>query len=342
MRRPRYAVIEAPSVLGLFPGGVERLPEALLAAGLADRLGRAARGPGRAAAVRRPPGPGDPPAQPWRDRGRSREISPTPWRPSSTPASSPSCSVATAPSCSAVCWRCGVATATACSFSTAMPTSTSPKRSRTAKLPRWSWRWRPVVDRRSCPTSTAAVHWCATPTSWSSADETAARPRPTAAGAWKTPTSGWSTSTRSVRTDAPTGRRPSARHLSRPELSGFWMHLDADVLDDDLMPAVDYRIPGGLVLGRAGRDAEHAPGVGPVAWAQRHHLQPRSRSGRHHRPLLRRRPRAGSRPELRLVSRWRRAEEGRLAEDAGRPPRRRARSGHPAAPSPASPAARMG
>ena len=38
----------------------------------------------------------------------------------------------------------------------------------------------------------------------------------------------------------------SARHLSRPELSGFWMHLDADVLDDDLMPAVDYRIPGGL------------------------------------------------------------------------------------------------
>jgi arginase len=35
----RYAVIEAPSVLGLFPGGVERLPAALLAAGLADALG---------------------------------------------------------------------------------------------------------------------------------------------------------------------------------------------------------------------------------------------------------------------------------------------------------------
>jgi arginase len=40
--------------------------------------------------------------------------------------------------------------------------------------------------------------------------------------------------------------RLSARHLCRPELSGFWMHLDADVVDDDLMPAVDYRIPGGL------------------------------------------------------------------------------------------------
>ena len=34
-----YVIIEAPSILGLFPGGVERLPEALLAAGLADRLG---------------------------------------------------------------------------------------------------------------------------------------------------------------------------------------------------------------------------------------------------------------------------------------------------------------
>ena len=33
-----YAIVEAPSVLGLFPGGVERLPEALLEAGLADRL----------------------------------------------------------------------------------------------------------------------------------------------------------------------------------------------------------------------------------------------------------------------------------------------------------------
>ncbi len=35
-------------------------------------------------------------------------------------------------------------------------------------------------------------------------------------------------------------------HLSRSELSGFWMHLDADVLDDAIMPAVDYRMPDGL------------------------------------------------------------------------------------------------
>ena len=34
--------------------------------------------------------------------------------------------------------------------------------------------------------------------------------------------------------------------LSRPEVVGIWVHLDADVLDDTVMPAVDYRMPGGL------------------------------------------------------------------------------------------------
>jgi arginase len=34
--------------------------------------------------------------------------------------------------------------------------------------------------------------------------------------------------------------------LQRNEVEGFWIHLDADVLDDALMPAVDYRLPGGL------------------------------------------------------------------------------------------------
>jgi hypothetical protein len=37
--RALSAVVEAPSVLGLFPRGVERLPEALLDAGLADAVG---------------------------------------------------------------------------------------------------------------------------------------------------------------------------------------------------------------------------------------------------------------------------------------------------------------
>jgi arginase len=34
--------------------------------------------------------------------------------------------------------------------------------------------------------------------------------------------------------------------LSRRDLAGVWVHLDCDVLDDAVMPAVDYRVPGGL------------------------------------------------------------------------------------------------
>ena len=34
--------------------------------------------------------------------------------------------------------------------------------------------------------------------------------------------------------------------VAREELDGFWIHIDADVLDDALMPAVDYRKPDGL------------------------------------------------------------------------------------------------
>lgn len=38
----------------------------------------------------------------------------------------------------------------------------------------------------------------------------------------------------------------AVHHLCRSELAGFWMHVDADVLDDAIMPAVDYRMPDGL------------------------------------------------------------------------------------------------
>jgi arginase len=40
--------------------------------------------------------------------------------------------------------------------------------------------------------------------------------------------------------------RAAVEHLCRPELDGFWIHLDVDVLDDAIMPAVDYRMPDGL------------------------------------------------------------------------------------------------
>jgi arginase len=35
-------------------------------------------------------------------------------------------------------------------------------------------------------------------------------------------------------------------HLTRAGLDGFFIHLDADVLDDAVMPAVDSRQPDGL------------------------------------------------------------------------------------------------
>lgn len=37
--------------------------------------------------------------------------------------------------------------------------------------------------------------------------------------------------------------------LQENKLSGFWIHLDADVLNDEIMPAVDYRLDGGLGWG---------------------------------------------------------------------------------------------
>ncbi|MGF7118622.1 arginase family protein [Methanobacterium oryzae] len=34
--------------------------------------------------------------------------------------------------------------------------------------------------------------------------------------------------------------------LQKNQLKGFWIHLDADVLNNSIMPAVDYPLPGGL------------------------------------------------------------------------------------------------
>jgi arginase len=38
----------------------------------------------------------------------------------------------------------------------------------------------------------------------------------------------------------------AVRVLRESAIEGSWIHLDADVLDDRIMPAVDYRLPGGL------------------------------------------------------------------------------------------------
>jgi arginase len=41
--------------------------------------------------------------------------------------------------------------------------------------------------------------------------------------------------------------REAIEDLCREELDGFWIHVDADCLDDAVMPAVDFRLSGGLL-----------------------------------------------------------------------------------------------
>jgi arginase len=48
------------------------------------------------------------------------------------------------------------------------------------------------------------------------------------------------------RVGADEAARAAIEHLCRPELDGFWIHLDVDVLDDAIMPAVGYRLADGL------------------------------------------------------------------------------------------------
>jgi arginase len=40
----------------------------------------------------------------------------------------------------------------------------------------------------------------------------------------------------------------AVEHMTREDLAGFFIHLDADCLDDEIMPAVEYRLDGGLSL----------------------------------------------------------------------------------------------
>jgi arginase len=37
----------------------------------------------------------------------------------------------------------------------------------------------------------------------------------------------------------------AVKRLLKHEITGFWIHLDVDVLNDQIMPAVDYRLEGG-------------------------------------------------------------------------------------------------
>jgi arginase len=53
--------------------------------------------------------------------------------------------------------------------------------------------------------------------------------------------------------------------VARPDIDGFFVHFDADVLDDRIMPAVDYRLPDGLSWDEAVSVLTMAIGSGRVA-----------------------------------------------------------------------------
>jgi arginase len=57
-------------------------------------------------------------------------------------------------------------------------------------------------------------------------------------------------------------------HLTRDGLEGFFIHFDADVLDDAVMPAVDYRLPGGLSRSEAVSLLRQALGTGRAVGLQ--------------------------------------------------------------------------
>jgi arginase len=70
--------------------------------------------------------------------------------------------------------------------------------------------------------------------------------------------------------DLPTLRSMGARraaeaavaHLSRAELAGFFIHVDADSLDDAIMPAVEYHLADGLSWQELHTTLRHALGSG--------------------------------------------------------------------------------
>lgn len=242
---PRFAIIEAPSVLGLFPRGVERLPEALLAAGLAARL--EAQSAGRV----------EPP--PYDDRRDPETLLLNPGgiaRYSVTLAdavggvvddgASP---VVLGGDCSIVLGcllalrrrgRYGLLfldghadfyqpeaepNGEAASMELALATGRGP-----ALVTRLEGR-RPLVrdedvvvlGRRDADDAAAHGSQRVEDTRIQVIDLAAIREHGVASAVDR-----------------------AVRRLSRSELAGFWIHLDADVLDDAIMPAVDYRMPGGL------------------------------------------------------------------------------------------------
>lgn len=241
----RYAIIEAPSVLGLFPGGVERLPEALLGAGLADVLG--ARRAGRVT-----PPPFDP------------HIDPTTGL--LNPTGLGDFARQLADSTGAVLDRGEIPVVLGGDCSILLGTLLALRRRGRYGLLFIDGHadfYQPEAE----PNGEAASMDLALATGRGPsvvADLEALRPlvrdddvvhlgRRDAEEAEQAGSQRIEDTEITV-VDLPTMRDLGAQraaedalgHLRRPGLKGFWIHLDCDVLDDAVMPAVDYRLPGGL------------------------------------------------------------------------------------------------
>jgi arginase len=240
MTDPRYAIIEAPSILGLFPKGVERLPEALLRAGLLEKLG--ARHAGRV----------EPPAYDSRRDPYTKMLNAcgiAAYTRTLAYAITPCLAAGETPvvlillGCLLALRRRGRSgllfmdghadfyqpeaepNGEAASMDLALAVGRGPALVTDVDGLRPLVREEDVVAFGMRDGDDAAAHGS------QHIEESAILYLDLA----------------SVRTgDAGQALRHGFARLARPELDGFWLHLDADMLDDGVMPAVDYRMPGGL------------------------------------------------------------------------------------------------
>jgi arginase len=242
---PRFAVVEAPSVLGLFPKGVETLPAALVDAGLAERLG--ARHAGRVAP---PPYDDrrDPETRLLNPRGLARyavaladRLQPLLEAGEFPVVLGGDCSILLG--CTLANRRRGRAgllfldghadfyqpeaepNGEAASMDLALVTGRGPDlvTNLEGRLP--LVRDDDVILLAHRDTADAAGH-----------------------GSQRVEDTGIGVINLDALRECGAGNtaKRALQRLTGPELDGFWIHLDADVLDDAIMPAVDYRMPGGL------------------------------------------------------------------------------------------------
>ena len=240
-----YAILEAPSVLGLFPRGVERLPEALLDAGLAAALGA------RRAGTVMPP-----PYDPQRDPATGL-LNPTALRDYAHTLADATGDVLDAGDVPIVLGGdCSIVLGTLLALRRRgrygllfidghadfyQPEAEPNGEAASMDLALATGRGPDVVadldGRRPLVRDEDVVQFARR-----DADEAAE------AGSRRIEDTGITV------IDLPEIRRrgieraahDALEHLVRSDLDGFWMHVDCDALDDAVMPAVDYRLPGGL------------------------------------------------------------------------------------------------